>query len=277
MSHDNCLVISTLQPKIYYNQLQNTFDSYLSLLKTCQEIQKTQVICLPEYWNGIRSEGLSSERIDKSLNFLESLAHEYSVWLIGGSQLIKENNLYYNRCHIFNPSGEIIGQYDKQNPFGFEKQRGLSKGKRNFIGKIGKWKISIRICSDLWIPSSQEELINNNIDLLFCPSLTTLPKEDLITYGRFMWYNLSLVRAKEAAAGVIVSDRAAQIIRDPFWSAGASCIVDPSKKFSNNEELGFNILKNIPSGEFGIITSSICYDDIQLQKSYRKSMGLMLE
>lgn len=277
MIHDDCLEISSLQPKIYYNQLQNTFDSYSTLFKNYKEIQTTQVICLPEYWNGIRTETLSSETTEKSLNFLESLAHEYSVWLIGGSQLTKENNLYYNRCHLFNPSGEIIGQYDKQNPFGFERKRGLSKGTKNFLGKIGRWKISIRICSDLWIPSIHDELIQKNIDLLFCPSLTTLPKKEFTTYGRFMWYNLSLVRAKEAAVGVIVSDRAIQVISDPFWSAGASCIVDPSKKFSNNEEVGFNILKKIPSGESGIITSSISYDEIQSQKKYRKSMGLMLE
>ena len=90
-----------------------------------------------------------------------------------------------------------------------------------------------------------------------------------------MWNNLAVIRAKEAASALIVSDSAMQPIREPYWCAGASCIIDPSWRFSNNEPIGNNILSSIPDGSRGIISATLDLTRIRQQRQYRKDMGLL--
>ena len=70
---------------------------------------------------------------DSSLDFLKNTAIQYKAWIIGGSHLIKKNDTYFNRAHIFDPSGNLIGTYDKRHPFGYEQLQEISPGNKNAI------------------------------------------------------------------------------------------------------------------------------------------------
>ena len=74
---------------------------------------------------------------------------------------------------------------------------------------------------------------------------------------------------------VVVSDTAELPLMEPFWSCGASSIVDPSKRFNNQEEKGKHMISTIESGESGIVLKTIQLSEIREQRSYRKMMGLM--
>jgi len=271
------LEIITLQPKTKLNDLDHNLENYKRLFEEYSVLLRTsQVICFPEYWNGIRKDFYSQNVFEKSIGFLEELAASTKNWVIGGSQLVKnQTDYYFNRSHIFDPSGNLVGTYDKRQPFGYEKIQGINAGNEELIWNINDWRAGICICSDLWNISDYSSLVTQEIDILFCPILTTLQGSSYTNYGRFLWHNLAVIRAKEAAAAVVISDTAMQPIREPYWSAGASCIADPSKKFRNQEITGQRILSTIPSGEEGVISVKLDLHQIREQRQYRKDMGLL--
>lgn len=271
------LRITALQPKLTVDEFNNNLQEYRKLFKEfSSKINSSDVICFPEYWNGMRKGSYTKIIHDSSMNFLKKTAIEHKAWIIGGSHLVDINtSSYFNRSHIFDPSGDLIGTYDKRHPFGYEQVQEISPGDKNLFWKIDDWKATIQVCSDLWNTKDYSLLVKEDIDLVFCPILTTIPDKKYTNYGRFMWNNLSVIRAKEAASALIVSDSAMQPIREPYWCAGASCIVDPSWRFSNNEPIGNNILSSIPDGNRGIITAILDLTRIRQQRQYRKDMGLL--
>jgi len=271
------LKITALQPELAIDKLDDNLEEYRKLFsENLSSIKSSDVICFPEYWNGMRK-GSYTEAIHKSsLSFLKQTAVHYKAWVIGGSHLVNEKGSFFNRTHIFDPSSKLVGTYDKHRPFGYEQVQEISPGDKTFFWQIYDWKATIQICSDLWNTNDYSLLVTKGIDLVFCPILTTIPNKLYTNYGRFMWYHLAVIRAKEAATAVIVSDSAMQPIREPYWCAGASCIVDPSWRFTNEEPIGKNILSSRPDGSRGIVTVTLDLDKIRQQRQYRKDMGLLL-
>jgi len=271
------LRITTLQPDLKIDEFNNNLNQYQNLFtEFSTTLNISDVICFPEYWNGMRKGSYTETVHETSLDFLKEVAIHYSTCVIGGSHLVNDEDSYFNRAHIFDPSGHLIGTYDKRHPFGYEQLQEITPGDKDFIWQINDWKATIRICSDLWNINDYSSLINKDFDIIFSPILTTIPDRSFTNYGRFMWHHLAIIRGKEAAAAVIVSDTAMQVIRDPYWSAGASCIVDPSWRFTNEEPIGKNILSSIPDGSKGVVTVTLDLDKIRQQRQYRKDMGLLL-
>ncbi|MFX1516005.1 MAG: carbon-nitrogen hydrolase family protein [Promethearchaeota archaeon] len=271
------LKVTALQPELSIDEFENNLEEYQKLFSENQSsIESSNVICFPEYWNGMRKGNCSENIHELSMNFLKKMAIRYKVWIIGGSHLVNDNSSFFNRAHIIDPSGRLIGTYEKRRLFGYERIQEISPGTRDLFWKIDGWNATIQICSDLWNTNDYSLLVTQSIDLVFCPILTTIPDQSYTTYGRFMWYNLAVIRAKEAASAVIVSDSAMQPIRDPYWCAGACCIADPSWRFTNEEPIGKNILYSIPNGGRGIVTVTLDLDRIHQQRQYRKDMGLLL-
>ncbi|MFW9854203.1 MAG: carbon-nitrogen hydrolase family protein [Candidatus Thorarchaeota archaeon] len=276
MTSFDVLKICVLQPTRYLGDFRKNLKQYERLLEDhSASLEQSHILCLPEYWNGIGSHKFSFSLHQKSISFLTDLAVSFHTWIIGGSHLIENQGKYYNRCHVFDPTGKLMGTYDKRRPFGYEKARGLTAGTSELIWSIGKWKVGVRICNDLWNVSDYAQLIKKELDVLFCPILTTVPNKSFTNYGRFMWYNLALIRAKEGATALVVSDSAMSPIREPYWSTGASCIADPSQRFQNSDEIGLGLLTTISNGEEGILIKKLNYQAIRDQRHYRMEMGLL--
>ncbi|MHA1975570.1 MAG: carbon-nitrogen hydrolase family protein [Candidatus Hodarchaeales archaeon] len=276
MSPSEELVVVTLQPTIQLHDLGKNLNEYKKLFhEELTEINQIDVLCFPEYWNGLRINSITETSFSTSTQFLKDVAKAYTTWIIGGSLIAEGENQFYNRSLIINPKGEIIGKYDKQRLFGFEKTQDLIPGKSLFTWNIGNFHAGIRICNDLWNLNLVQELISREIDILFVPALTVVPEEALTSYGQYIWYNLAVIRAKEGAMVVVVSDTAKSVLSDPYWSTGASCIADPSQKFSNQEPHGANMLTTLDSGNQGIITKKISLQKLREQRTYRKTVGLM--
>ncbi len=280
MTTHHQLKITALQPSLKLDKLNHNIKQYRHLFdEYTNDIQTSEVLCFPEYWNGLRKGAYSDTLKEKSVDFLKETATSYSVWVIGGSHLVRDlergDERFFNRSHVFDPSGHSIGSYDKRHPFGYEQLQEIIAGDSVLIWQIDDWKVTVQICSDLWNTKDYSSLTTKNIDLVFCPILTTLPDSSYTNYGRFMWHNLAVIRAKEAAAAIIVSDTAMQPIREPYWCAGASCIADPSLRFTNMEAIGHGILSTIPNGGQGVVSVTLDLDRIRDQKQYRKDMGLL--
>jgi predicted amidohydrolase len=272
----DALTVSVIQPRRHLGEFHKNLSQYEHLVDDhFASLEQSHILCFPEYWNGLGIKDHSPTFHQESLTFLTDLATSFDFWIIGGSQLIENQGVFHNRCHVLDPTGRLVGTYDKKRPFGYEKAQGLTAGRGELIWSIGDWKVGVRICNDLWNVSDYATLIEKELDILFCPILTPVPDRSFTNYGRFMWYNLAVIRAKEGATAVVVSDSAKAPIREPYWSTGASCIVDPSKRFQNSDEIGFGILDTIPDGEEGILTKKLDYQAIQDQRQYRKEMGLL--
>ncbi len=276
MTSSDTLKIVSLQPIIKIHNLNRNLSNYEHLFEEYSaSIKQSDVVCFPEYWNGLRIKSMTNSAPLDSEDFLQSIAQSYSCWVIGGSSVVKDGNHYYNRSLIINDRGNRIGVYDKQRLFGYEKIQDLTAGNESLIWNLDHFKAAVCICNDLWNPQFIQKLILDEIDIIFVPALTVVPEELFTNYGQFIWHNLAFIRAKEGAMVVVVSDTAKNLLSDPYWSTGATCIVDPSKRFSNQELRGKNMITMIESGERGIISKEIYLDDIRDQKEYRKAMGLL--
>jgi predicted amidohydrolase len=276
MKSSDTLNIVSLQPIIQLHNLSVNLSNYEGLFEEhMTSISEADAICFPEYWNGLRIKSTDHKSIQDSEDFLKNIAQSYSCWIIGGSSVIKAGNNYYNRSIIIDDKGHNVGIYNKKRLFGYEKFQDLTPGEDFFFWDLGLFRSTVCICNDLWDPLFIQELIQRKIDVIFVPALTVVPEESYTNYGQFIWYNLAFTRAKEGAMAVIVSDTAKAMLSDPFWSTGASCIVDPSKRFINQELTGKNMINKIESGKRGIVSMKISYQSIRDQKDYREAMGLL--
>ncbi|MCK5344155.1 MAG: carbon-nitrogen hydrolase family protein [Candidatus Heimdallarchaeota archaeon] len=271
------LNIVVLQPTITLHNLDNNLDEYrLFFQEKLDKMDQVDVICFPEYWNGLRINSTSETAFSDSVRYLKSIAQKYTTWIVGGSQIVEEKEHFYNRSLIINQRGEIIGKYDKQRLFGYELTQEITPGKSLFTWNIGNFRAGICICNDLWNLNLVQEQISKEIDILFVPVLTVVPEEALTNYGQHIWHNLALIRAKEGAMAIVVSDTAKSIFSDPYWSTGASCIADPSQNFTNQEPRGKNMLKKVNSGGRGVLKKTINLQQLRAQRAYRKTVGLLV-
>ncbi|MHA1236290.1 MAG: carbon-nitrogen hydrolase family protein [Candidatus Hodarchaeales archaeon] len=269
------LNLLSLQPEITLHNLEGNLDNYQRLLDEINHNSDINAICFPEYWNGLRIKSYSNTSYQDSLSFLQSIALTYSSWVIGGSQIAKNGENYLNRSSIINPQGKIIGTYDKHRLFGYELRQNMIAGKDLFHWKLGQFNASVCICNDLWNLKNVNRIIGSDTDILFVPTLSVVPKSADTNYGQYIWHNLAFIRAKEGAMAVVVSDTAKLPFMKPYWSSGATCIVDPSMRFSNQETKGKHMIKALESGERGIVFKTISFKKIREQRLYRKNMGLL--
>ncbi|MHA2318779.1 MAG: carbon-nitrogen hydrolase family protein [Candidatus Hodarchaeales archaeon] len=250
MTGVNKLKIVSLQPEITLHNLDGNLTDYQRLLDRNDLSQDIDVICFPEYWNGLRKKSYSEKSYQDSISFLQSIAVTYSSYVIGGSQIVKIGEEFHNRSSIINSQGRIIGTYDKQRLFGYELNQSMLAGQDPFHWKLGSFNASICICNDLWSLNIVKRVIKNDTDVIFVPTLSVVPKKSDTSYGQYIWHNLAFIRAKEG-------------------------IVDPSKRFSNKEVKGKHMISKIESGESGVVLKTILLSEIREQRSYRKIMGLM--
>ncbi len=276
MTLEKELSVVSLQPNITLHNLEKNIQEYKRLFQErLDQLDCIDVICFPEYWNGLRINSSSKKSFIDSKEFLKNTALKYSAWVIGGSFLVQENDHNFNRSLIFNPEGKIVGKYDKIRLFGYEKTQDIFPGNALFTWKIGNFRAGIRICNDLWNLNLIQELISEEIDILFVPALTVVPESIYTNYGQYIWHNLAFIRAKEGAMAIIVSDTNRAILSDPYWSTGASCIADPSQKFTNEEPQCQNMLNKIDSGSKGIIWKILNLEELRAQRNYREFVGLL--
>jgi predicted amidohydrolase len=270
------LTIISLQPPLVRNDFHSAVKNITGLLKGQEGFD---VLILPEYWNSLSENNKVMEFAGKSLEFLAGLSSKQKAFTIA-AHLVCQDESIYNRCHVFDPKGELAGCYDKIHPFGYERERGIKAGSREFIFNLSGWKASCKICSDLWHTRDFIPLMESEVDILFVPVFTVVPGQDYTSYGKHLWYNLAVTRAKEGCMAVCISDFAAGGITENLFTAGATCLVDPSVRFKNSESPYNTILSAInvgnghQNGKPGIVKKTISLENIRFHRSYRKNMGL---
>ncbi len=264
--------VCAVQPQLKRGCAEENFEEIKRFLKSAAAEVQIDLAVLPEHfpmWSDYQ--GLSSKN-EKALLFLQGLAEDLNIYLIGGSfhRLDKSDNALYNTCHIIDRLGEIIGCYHKRKLFDKELKKHVKAGINNVVLEIEGWRVGVLICADLWYPELCREMMDK-IDILCVPAESVVRNAEYIDYGRGLWHALALTRAQENAIVTVISDHAASN-GNPCVSGGSS-ITDPSLGY-DTDDLKI-IRKTIPDGANGYLLTEIDRERLNSFRRYRVERGLL--
>ncbi len=262
---------------------QNLTDTFMQIRKLVQtassEYKAIDCIVLPEYAFGTFREWVTMKHNNEELTNaiqtgIANLVKQYKVPILAGTiPFLTEKNQWRNRAYLFSAIGEIVGTYDKQHPFRSEKQLGLEPGTEMPLHQLGNLRLAILICSDLWHHESISP-IAEKADFIAVPTMTTVLDPSHINYGQWTWQSLVAIRAKEYTVPIVSADQAVREYAPGIFTCGASCIADPSYRFSNEEDPSRQALKVAPNKASNIIVSKISTQALHEYRIYRREVGL---
>jgi predicted amidohydrolase len=162
--------------------------------------EKCNIICFPEeFWFGpldyypkIKIEEIVHKITPKIINFFQKQAKDYSINIIPGSFIMKENSHYFNQTFVINKKGKIILRYKKSKlvPYGFEGENVISGRGDLKVTKIDGIKIGVLICRELFYPYLFKALIEKGAEIIFIPSFWSKHSSDYLRHNLKNKYNL---------------------------------------------------------------------------------------
>jgi predicted amidohydrolase len=172
---------------------------------------------------------IATEEADSSLATFRELARNLAIHVHVGSLAIKlSHDKAANRSFLIDPTGEIVGRYDKIHMFDVDLANGESYRESNRYrpGESGvlcdlPWgRLGLTICYDLRFPSLYRGLAEAGATMLAIPSVFTQQT------GEAHWHVLNRARAIENGCFVLAAAQGGkhESGRESF---GHSLIVDP--------------------------------------------------
>jgi len=147
---------------------ENPEKNRLNFSKKIESIaEPIDVILLPEMFTSgftMNPENVFETMQDPTMIWMKKLAGEKQT-AIGGSLVIKENGVFYNRFVFVKPEG-LIESYDKRHTFTLAGEDKVYKaGEKKVIINYKGWKLCPLICYDLRFPVWARNV--ENYDVLF--------------------------------------------------------------------------------------------------------------
>ena len=169
-----------------------------------------------------------SESEDTGLAAFRARAREHGVWILVGSQLIRENDQIHNRSFLLDEQGEIRARYDKLHMFDIELRNGeayresdvIAPGDRAVVVETPLGRFGLSVCYDLRFGALYRALARGGAEIITIPAAFTQ------TTGSAHWHILVRARAIETGAYVIAPNQCGHHA-DKRYSYGHSLIVDP--------------------------------------------------
>lgn len=192
-----------------------------------QETMKTrqpEVIVLPEMWTTAYTlpelDQYADHHAEPTTSFLQELAQDYQVHIIGGSVANQRDGTFYNTALIVNKNGELIYSYDKIHLVPMLNEPDYLSGGQEKAGlfEIEDVKMAVIICYDLRFPELTRQLALDGVQVLHV--VAEWPRA-----RRQHWRTLLMARAIENQMYIVASNRVGAYDGQTF--AGTSLIVDP--------------------------------------------------
>lgn len=156
------------------------------------------IVVLPELWAigwacDKFSENAEEFENSETVKFLSDIAKKYSVNILGGSFVRKENNKLYNTCPVINRKGEVTAHYDKNHLFSYYddcENTYITEGSNPVMAEIEGIKIGLTICYDIRFPEIYRAYRKAGADLLVNMAAWPLSR-------KIHWDSLTCARAVE--------------------------------------------------------------------------------
>lgn len=159
--------LAFLQVPLVWESPQANRDAVEAYLKD-KDLSRTDILVLPETFTtgfSMKATHLAEDMDGDTLNWMESMATEYSL-LIGGSIMVKEAGNVHNRFLIVGPNG-LMGHYDKKHLFGLGAEKELiTAGAHRKVLDINDWRVNLQICYDLRFPVWMRNIDHTELILL---------------------------------------------------------------------------------------------------------------
>ncbi|GGB10773.1 carbon-nitrogen family hydrolase [Macrococcus hajekii] len=189
-------------------------------IKTLSQID---IVVLPEMWNTsytlTRLHELTDDEGEREIRFLQKMAKQHALHIVGGSIAVKSNGQHYNRSIIIDQQGEIIYQYDKIHlvPMLNEPDY-LAAGHQFSTFELMNEKMGIIICYDLRFPELSRHLALDGAEIIYV--VAEWPMERM---AHFM--ALLKARAVENQCYIVACNTVGECEGTQF--GGGSMIIDP--------------------------------------------------
>ena len=198
-------------------------------------IAGAQMIFLPEYCGGLRSDGFQlrppsgPEETHPVLAALRDFAARKAVWInIGSIAIDAPNGKILNRGYMIDAAGEISGRYDKIHLFdvdltpeaAYRESDTISQGEKACLHNTPLGQIGHTICYDLRFPHLFRDLAQAGAEVICCPAAFTKMT------GEAHWHILNRARAIENTC-FVVSPCAVGPVPGGGETYGHSLVVNP--------------------------------------------------
>jgi predicted amidohydrolase len=110
--------------------------------------------------------------LDGIVQDLVRLASEHDVTIVGGSHnRLADDGSLRNTAYVVHPDGRVESQ-DKIHLTPQEHELGTIGGDELLITNVGPFTAGVLICADIQFPELSRYLVDQGVNLIFCPSLT---------------------------------------------------------------------------------------------------------
>lgn len=167
--------VALIQAEFPFDDLQGNLQKAEVMVRKAAE-KGAQFVCLPESFNlGYSLDNMQrmlkrAETEDgETLQRMESLASELSVFLIAPLFIKDQNEEVRNSAYLISDEGNILGCYSKSHPIGGEMDMIVS-GHEYPVFDTKYCKVGIMICNDLCFGEVARMMGIQGADIIFVPS-----------------------------------------------------------------------------------------------------------
>ena len=194
-----------------------------------------ELVCLPEYCGGLKSEGgllvppAAAEARHPVLDALRSFAADSRVWMLIGSIAVDgPGDRLINRGYVVDDRGDIRARYDKIFLFDvdlsptqqYRESAVVAPGEQAVVVDTPWGRLGMTICYDLRFPQLYRTLAQAGAEILVVPAAFTK------VTGEAHWHVLNRARAIENGA-VVVAPCAVGPVPGGGAAYGHSLVVSP--------------------------------------------------
>ncbi|MCX7822960.1 MAG: carbon-nitrogen family hydrolase [Syntrophobacterales bacterium] len=268
----NSLSIIAFQYSIAEGNIETNIEKVDTLGK-CLNPSDPKVVILPEMWaSGFDYKRLREHALNgwKIRDQMARWASEWNAIIIGSIADLTETSHIVNRAYVIDPSGNILGYYDKIHLFSPHGEHlHFARGSRLLIAETPLGRVGVIICYDLRFPEICRIMAIEGAELLCVPALWPSVRVD-------HWRLLLRARAVENQMFVVGCNGCGEIGNISY--PGASSIISPwgeiLKEGKETEEI---IATRINMGDVERVRSTIpCLAD-RIDPSTLKVVRCMCE
>lgn len=227
--------IGCIQLNVAFGDVEKNFTRAEAFIRDAAS-KGAELVILPEMWNT----GYALEKLgeladvngERTKKFLQALASELHIHIVGGSVATKKGEGFFNTMYTVDSDGELVGEYDKAHLFRLMDEHlylSAGEGKNNF--ELGDIQAAGVICYDIRFPEWLRLHALNGAKVIFVSAQWPTARID-------HWKTLLQARAIENQSFIIAVNRISHK-KENF--NGQSMVIEPWGEVlwtgSENEEL----------------------------------------